>query len=324
MVENVQGAAARFHEFAVLSARHPDTAVRHGVPLVVLTDTVARHGEWTQRPHVHRDFFSLYLARSGTGVHRVDERAWPVAPGDVTVMRPGMSHRFTAVDALAFDTFHFLPAVLAESERSLLSATSGFQTLLHPSPESGAAGEARWLRLTPDAFARARDLADAIRAEWVSGTPDGALMARTGFLRLLVLLARAARGPEVEHSSRGRREGTVDAALRYIDDHHGRSLRVAEVAAAVFLSPDRFTEVFSAAVGRTPRQHLRAVRVRRAVELLARTTWTVARIASETGFTDAPHLARSVRAETGRTPGAWRARAVRLREAGFPTGTDSG
>ncbi len=310
--------SARFHDFAVLAARHPDTAVRHGVPLVVLTDTVAQLGEWTQRPHVHRDFFSLYLARAGTGIHRVDERAWPVAPGDVTVMRPGMSHRFTAVDGLAFDTFHFQPAVLAETDRALLASTAGFQSLLHPSPGAVRAEDARWVRLAPDAFARVRTLADAIRAEWSAGTPDGALVARAEFLRLLVLLARAARGTDAAESTRLRRDGAIDAALRYIEHHHGRPLRISEVAASVFLSPDRFTEVFTAAVGTTPRSHLRAVRVRRAIDLLSETTWTVARIATETGFTDAPHLARAMRAQTGRTPGQCRRLATSQTESTPP------
>ena len=111
-----------------------------------------------------------------------------------------------------------------------------------------------------------------LRREWAAGTPDGTLLARGLFLRLLVHLARryaeshapGADSPPAAPGASSAQEATVAAAVRYLDEHFAEPLRVEQVAASVFLSPDRFTEVFARTMGRTPRDYIRHLRVERA------------------------------------------------------------
>jgi transcriptional regulator GlxA family with amidase domain len=135
------------------------------------------------------------------------------------------------------------------------------------------------------------------------------------FLRLLVRLAREYAAHEAIEQRRPtsptlapspHHEATVAAALRFLEGHFTEPLRIEQVAAAVFLSPDRFTEVFAAAMGRTPRDYLRFLRIERAKRLLAGTDLPISAVAQEAGFGDPAYFTRAFRAETGAAPREWR------------------
>lgn len=288
------------HDFASVAAAFPGTAAQRGLPLVVRTDVLA--GEAARTVNHHRDFFSLYVARRGRGRHIIDAAAYAVARGDVYVMGPGMAHRFDDCD-LTFDTIHFQPEVFDAATREVLARVPGFRALVLA--EAGGDPEGRWLHLTPGAGDAVAAMLEELRAEWQAGTDEGALLTRALFLRLLVFLARE-RARAAGEGPRGGHESTVATAIRIMEERFAGSLRVEQVAAAVFLSPDRFTEVFAAAMGRTPRDYLRHLRLERALHLLQHTDRTVASVAAESGFSDAAHLARVVRAATGRTPRTFR------------------
>ncbi len=172
-------------------------------------------------------------------------------------------------------------------------------------------GNGRWLHLSPDAHLCVEAELAELRAEWQRGDAGGILLARGLFARLLVHLARqrAAAWPGVRPDSLPAslpREITVAAAVRYMDENFARPLRIEQVAAGVFLSPDRFTEVFSLAMGRTPRDYLRHVRLERAKSLLTTTDAPVAEIGVQVGFGEAAYFNRVFRAATGTTPRAYR------------------
>ncbi|MBC8101166.1 MAG: helix-turn-helix transcriptional regulator, partial [Cytophagales bacterium] len=153
-------------------------------------------------------------------------------------------------------------------------------------------------------------------AEWRSKTLIGTLLARGLFFRLLTLLSRfhaenggGGSGGDLTGFApvyAGAHEATVAAAVRYLEEHFRAPVRVEQVAASVFLSPDRFTEVFAQGMGRTPRDYLRHLRVEEAKMLLATTDLPLARIAEASGFKEAAYFTRVLRTATGKTPSAYR------------------
>jgi transcriptional regulator GlxA family with amidase domain len=63
---------------------------------------------------------------------------------------------------------------------------------------------------------------------------------------------------------------------------------------------------FREALGMTPLEADRFIRIEQAKHLLRNTRRSATRIANETGFCDLPHLIRVFRASEGMTPEAWR------------------
>ena len=73
-------------------------------------------------------------------------------------------------------------------------------------------------------------------------------------------------------------------ALDYITEHCGEKIYIDTLADMISVSPDYFTKVFKESIGKTPIDYINAVRVNRALELLAVTDVPLGEIAEKSGF----------------------------------------
>lgn len=297
------------HLFEELNGRKRRPA--YTAPLLVQEDRL--DGSAQSVVNHHQDFCSLYLVRSGRGIHVIDGIAYAVARGDVYAMGPGMTHYFRDGVQLRTDTLHFSPSIFDPPTLAALTETPGFHALFVDDPNAAPMG-LRWMHLTPSAWESVSAQVGELRSEWERITLDGDLLTRGLFLRLLVHLARfyaAFEGTERERPTGTRRihlsrEEVVATAVRHMDEHYADPLRIEQVAALVCLSPDRFTEVFAEAMGRTPRDYLRHLRLERAKSLLAGSDQPIGEIARRSGFGEAGYLTRVLRAATGFSPRDYR------------------
>ena len=305
------------HWFADLMRMKPNSVAGRGVPLVIYNDV--DEGKDAIVNH-HRDFYSLYIVRRGRGTHVIDGKAFGVARGDVYAMVPGMTHHFENCYEIATDTLHFSPDLFDTEALDALGETPGFHALFITEPALRNSGKettmpgGRWLHLTPAAHDAVTDAVEELRSEWQRGDACGALLTRGLFFRLLVKLAReyaafseSAAKQAATTRNNGGHEATVAAAVRYMDERFIEPVRIEEVARTVFLSADRFTEVFSQAMGRTPRDYLRYLRVERAKALLlSGNDSTMTEVAQNSGFGDPAYFTRVFRATVGCPPSEWR------------------
>lgn len=95
----------------------------------------------------------------------------------------------------------------------------------------------------------------------------------------------------------------VHAAVRQALDALARpEARVADIAKDAGLSQRRLIELFTAAVGITPKRFARVLRFHRAVALARRATFDWTRVAHEAGYYDQAHLIRDFRELAEVTP----------------------
>ncbi len=312
-----------YHQFEALRDRRGGTAASR-VPLLIWQDVIS--GPERQITNHHHDFCSLYVVRKGRGNHVIDGMSYAISRGDVYAMAPGMFHYFEDCESLITDTLHFLPSIFDGEALQALSETEGFHSLFVTDPLAGGVPDPvpsrepqaqRWLHLTPTQYITVQAALAELSAEWQEGTLLGALLTQGLFLRLLAQLSRfhaenAGQGMSLDKGAvsppahAGAHESTVASAIRFMEEHYREPLRVEQVAASVFLSPDRFTEVFARGMGRTPRDYLRHLRVEQAKMLLSTTDLPIARIAEASGFGEAAYFTRVVRSVTGMTPSAFR------------------
>lgn len=100
----------------------------------------------------------------------------------------------------------------------------------------------------------------------------------------------------------------VGKALRYIRENCKRILYVEDVARAAGLSRRVLEKRFNLLLNRTVSDHLRHCRVEIISAMLLESTMTIAEIALATGFSDAAHIARYFRSQTGISPQEYRKR----------------
>lgn len=297
--------------FAALAARCPGTAAET-LPLVMWQDAVGRDTPFII--YQHDDFLSLYFAQQGQGIHVIDGVEYGVARGDVYAMGQGMAHYFLRGENLILHTLHFSPQIFDAATLDALAETQGFLSFFveEPLTRTNRDEGGRWLHLTPDAYSQIEAEIAELRAEWSSPSPASALLAKGLFLRLLIHLARlyAQGNSQIPRSltvaNSRPHEATVAAAVRIFDERFAEPVRIEQVAASVFLSPDRFTEVFFVVMGRTPRDYLRHLRMERAKTLLAASDASISDIAGQSGFGEPAYFTRAFRAAVGLTPSEFR------------------
>lgn len=96
----------------------------------------------------------------------------------------------------------------------------------------------------------------------------------------------------------------------YMEQNLHRTLRRDELARVAFMSHQHLNRVFKTLTGRTPRQHLTDLRLRRASDLLLHSTLPVTEIAFEVGFQSFSHFTQLFKRHIGRSPSAFRADAL--------------
>lgn len=101
-------------------------------------------------------------------------------------------------------------------------------------------------------------------------------------------------------------DARITWAVSQIDQRLEAPLDVAELAAAVNLSPSRFAYLFRRDMGTSPARFVRQRRLDRARELLETTFLSVKEVMVAVGFSDASHFTRNFRQHHGLAPRAWR------------------
>lgn len=115
-------------------------------------------------------------------------------------------------------------------------------------------------------------------------------------------------------ASPGSRSSTQKARLEIFADaveiiaaEYSRPIRIEEVSRRVATSPRQLQRVFADVGGRGFREHLRAIRMAHATELLARTQLPVKLIARRVGYDDASQFSKAFKRTYGMSPSKLRA-----------------
>ena len=100
----------------------------------------------------------------------------------------------------------------------------------------------------------------------------------------------------------------IKRILTILDGHVGQRHELDELAAIAGLSRSYFSRIFHAVAGMSLRDYLRAVKLKRAIELVRSSTRSLTDIAVESGFYDLAHRDKAFRQRFGTSPYDFRAR----------------
>ncbi len=126
-------------------------------------------------------------------------------------------------------------------------------------------------------------------------------------LRIMILDEAAAEEPQPGMPlALGTTDALVQKALLLMQQSMDAPLSIARIAESLGVGRRKLERHFRDALGLTPREADRLVRLEQAKHLLRTTTRSVTRIAAETGFCDLSHLIKVFRAAEATTPEAYR------------------
>lgn len=108
--------------------------------------------------------------------------------------------------------------------------------------------------------------------------------------------------PRVQETAPHSAKRLSDRVRAYIEQNYADNIRIADIAAANFVSEGYLAHAFKSETGMPPREYLSHIRCTRAYELICHTDMKFADIAANTGFCCANDMSRKIREYYGRTP----------------------
>ena len=260
--------------------------------------------------HRHEDHFALYLVHGGHGTHLINGHPYGIARGDIYLTPPGTEHAYRECRNLEVDVFVFPIDLLAKEEVDALRTLPGFRNLFVNDREESWSGHrlhlapAQWQEIERQVQAICEELRVASAAEI---SPEAGLLTRYLFFGLLVKLARLwSQNPAHQRVANVYRQTELADVLQFCEAHFDQPLSVPQLAARMFLSSGRFSEIFKKEMGTPPGDYLRRLRLAKAQELLREGNLSITQIAFRCGFNDAAQFSRAFRATFDITPSDYR------------------
>ncbi len=245
-------------------------------------------------PHGHREGHLIFHVQGPPAELVVDDRAYPIGPGQAVAISPWQAHFYRPVrhDVPTVTLVLYIrPSWFVEASRcasaSLRFGRIGVETTDH---------------LARLVYASAHAMLDADR-------DDPAMEDR------LCALTQAAFDQSWQWTAKGeafvgpafpKRDYRIRNALKLMQAQFGETLELDTVAREVGLSRPHFFKLFRTQVGLTPNLYLNALRMERAIDLLAESQEAVAKIGFNLGFSSQASFSRFFIANGVVPPSAYR------------------
>ncbi|GHO51039.1 AraC family transcriptional regulator [Ktedonospora formicarum] len=265
-------------------------------------------------PHHHLDFYAFYIVQNGQGIHLIDHHPYTIVRGDVYILPPGVVHAYQRYHMLELDAFYFQRHLFSTEELAALRALPIFWHLLIGTEDTSMGKEscyAHRLHLSPEHHHAVNTMLAEICMEYAEQDLAAVQLTRCQLFRLLVSITRRQgavdkKPPLSELNGKAPYSPDIVHILRMCEERFHEPLTVPQLASLLFLSPSRFSEIFTREVGVPPATYIRRLRLECAQTLLRTTSLSVTEIAHRVGFNDGPRLTRTFQAVFHLTPTAYR------------------
>lgn len=256
---------------------------------------------------VFRQLLSIKAVTSGVEDYFIDERRLSVDRETFLILNADRCYASSIESMQPVHSFSiFFDRILVDQSWSLLRYTS--ETLLEdPQRRSSTAPD-----FSERLYHHERLVSPAlgyIQQHIEAGMEDELwLEEHLGFLlqRMLRLEFNLVRQQQLVHARKGSTQREVERRLArgvdFICTHFKEPITLAQIAAAAQLSPYYFLRQFRSVYGCSPGKYIRRRRCRAALELLRKSTWSMAEIAEEVGLGTRSSLCRRIKAEFGVEP----------------------
>nr|BBH85323.1 AraC family transcriptional regulator [Thermosporothrix sp. COM3] len=132
---------------------------------------------------------------------------------------------------------------------------------------------------------------------------ERASVRRLGLMHLLFSSLMPASSSVPEHKPQ---HSWLARSLELLNTHYTESINVAEIADLVGIQRSHFSTSFTAQVGITPQAYLHTLRMKKAVQLLTETDFSITEIALSLGYTNSSTFSRAFQRSLGVSPSSYR------------------
>ncbi len=255
----------------------------------------------SQRPsdfHSH-DFMELVFIEGGQGIHFTKTESYPIAAGDVFVIRKHGVHGYSNTNSLRLINVLFYPDKLALPLNELENLR-GYHALFETKRRAREFyGLESHLRLDLKQLTYIAGLISSLEENLKDKKPGFSFMAKALFMQIICILSRYyADRQMLTHRPLAR----ISQAIAYIEANYAKPVRLADLTATVHMSLSNLHRDFKSATGFSPIEYLIRLRVMRGAELLRQGQLNVTETAFQTGFNDSNYFSRKFHEVMGLRP----------------------
>jgi AraC family L-rhamnose operon transcriptional activator RhaR/AraC family L-rhamnose operon regulatory protein RhaS len=271
--------------------------------LRVMRCTEDRHGKRMAVPLHSHEFHELVVVMGGTGRHVMKGEEYPLAEGDVFLIRGKVAHGYAEPEGLSYVNVLFDPVTL-RLPMDDLRRVPGYHVLFRVEPKLRGVHKLRGcLKLSPDQLAETSRLIALTEAELSEKHAGYRYMAVAHLMQMVGYLSRShSRDEEPER----RPLLKIGEVLSHIDKHYDEPVTVDALCEIADMSESSLARAFHEVVGRPPMDYVIRVRVGKAAGLLSRSRLLITDIAFRCGFSDSNYFSRQFRSVTGQSPRDYR------------------
>jgi len=256
--------------------------------------------------HQQKDFSTLALIHSGSGLKQVGRQSYTIKPRSIYVIHPGVPHAYLKTENLKLSNFSYTEKLWGILPASLQSLP-GFQALFHIEPVfRGTRHYPSRLVLDTAAFDELTHLIESI-LPLRNDNPGECLMAVS---RVTDLFARLATAYEDQNETTDFHDLPMRIAhlTLWIERHLHEPIGIDDIAHRCEVSARTLNRLFKEVFQLTPKAFLTRQRLRRAEALLQNTTLPISEVARQSGFPDNNYFSRVFRLQHGCQPREFRNR----------------
>lgn len=244
-------------------------------------------GDWQSHPHTHH-FTELFYVLDGKGDFLVEDECFPVKPNDLIIINPHVEHTEKTLThdpmeyiVFAVEGMAFTPLVSKEIKKS-------YSYYSYPSPEN-----------------HLMKFSQIILKEFKEKKPGFDIVCQSLLQALLIFISRD-QNLSIISDSIYKISRECALAKRYIDTNYAQEITLDTLAEITHINKFYLAHSFSDYMGRSPINYLNDVRVKASMELLINTSYSIAQVASGTGFSSQSYFSQVFRKDVGMTPQQYR------------------
>lgn len=235
-------------------------------------------------------FFEIEVILGGHGTQTLNGQPYPLKRGCIYFLTPLDFHEVTAEEDVELYNLMFREDMLS-------------QTLLSTVYE---AGQGRILYLTEPDFDEVFSLCSLLEQEYSRQAPHREEYLRNLLECFLILIFRQLR--QTLPDSGQTRKDYIQKAMLYLQWNFRKNPSLADVAAAVNLNANYFSQRFREETGQSYTEYLTGLKLAYAKRLLRSGELSVTEVCFDSGFTSLSNFLKVFRQETGLSPSQYRKR----------------
>ena len=265
----------------------------HSLPYVFRIDT-----QIPMRFHYH-EFMELVFIESGHGIHFTETESYPIAAGDVFVIRKHNAHGYSNTKNLRLINVLFYPDSLGLPLKEL-GKLRGYHVLFETKRRSREFyGLRSHLRLDLKQLTHIETLIAALEQNLTDKAPGFSFMAKALFMQIICMLSRYY---ENQQTLARPPLARIAKALAYIESNYAKPVHMPELVSITHMSLRNLHRDFKSATGLSPIEFLIRLRIMRGAELLRQGRLNVTETAFQTGFDDSNYFSRQFHKVMGISP----------------------